>query len=66
MFNTRQSARFTNNEGKTIMQLAQEITKKKNLEKQNPAVAKLKGMANYNSFDVLANENLRGMAHTVG
>jgi hypothetical protein len=48
------------------MQLAQEITKKKNLEKQNPAVAKLKGMANYNSFDVLANENLRGMAHTVG
>ncbi|KAM0853599.1 hypothetical protein ACQ4PT_050966 [Festuca glaucescens] len=38
---TRQSSRFTNNEGKAVMQLAQELAPKKTLEKVIPASSKI-------------------------
>jgi hypothetical protein len=62
----RQSSRFTNIEGKTMLQLAQEITKKKTLEIIFLAASKLKGITKQNPFDILANSSLRGMANTRG
>jgi hypothetical protein len=62
----RQSARFADKEGKTMLQKAQEITTRRNLEKTSVASSKLKGIAQQNPFSTIATSNLVLMANTVG
>jgi hypothetical protein len=61
---TRQSTRYQGLEGKTMMEMAKENKKKKNLEA--PVIPKFKGIASQNPFDTLQKGNLVNMATKVG
>jgi hypothetical protein len=63
---TRQSSRISNNEEKTVMQLAQELAQKKSLEKVVPASSRVAGTSNSNSFEVISPYRFMNIANTVG
>ncbi|KAM0922371.1 hypothetical protein ACQ4PT_006289 [Festuca glaucescens] len=63
---TRQSSRLAHTEGKTVMQLAQELAQKKTLEKVVPASSKVSGIPNSNPFDAISPYKFQDIANTVG
>jgi hypothetical protein len=63
---TRQSSRLSNNEGKTILQLAQELAQNKTLEKVVPASSRVTGTSSSNPFEVISPYSFMDIANIVG
>jgi hypothetical protein len=61
---TRQSARTQGNAGKTMMELAQENKKRKNLDA--PATSCFKGITTSNPFNILQQDTWKDRARTIG
>jgi hypothetical protein len=63
---TRKSSRLSNNEGKIVLQLAQELAQKKTLEKVVPASSRVTGTSSSNPFEVISPYSFMDIANTVG